>query len=164
MQKNFENATNFCSTTASEKFHTHKKNLLFFFRMSLEYYTRNGIILPIGLAVCGLCRDKHLRSVDLSNSRIIPSISPAEIIVPDSNTSPVSVLPTKRELSTSPNSPELLSLNITNNACPAASAPLPKMRQLSTSSSKVTSTNGDVQVQLVAMSPPQDRIKLGMFL
>ena len=133
--------------------------------MSLEYYTRNGIILPIGLAVCGLCRDKHLRSVDLSNSRIIPSISPSEIIVPDSNTSPVSVLPTKRELSTSPNSPELLSLN-TNNACPAggAPAPLPKMRQLSTSSSKVTSTNGDVQVQLVAMSPPQDRIKLGMFL
>ena len=132
--------------------------------MSLEYYTRNGIILPIGLAVCGLCRDKHLRSVDLSNSRIIPSISPAEIIVPDSNTSPVSVLPTKRELSTSPNSPELLSLNITNNACPAASAPLPKMRQLSTSSSKVTSTNGDVQVQLVAMSPPQDRIKLGTYV
>jgi len=131
------------------------------YRMSLEYYTRNGIILPIGLAVCGLCRDKHLRSVDLSNSRIIPSISP-EIIVPDSNTSPVSsvILPTKRELSTSPNSPELLSLNITNNACPAAPAPLPKMRQLSTSSSKVTSTNGDVQVQLVAMSPPQDRIKL----
>ena len=137
-----------------------------FFRMSLEYYTRNGIILPIGLAVCGLCRDKHLRSVDLSNSRIIPSISP-EIIVPDSNTSPVSsvILPTKRELSTSPSShsPELL-LN-TNNACPAggAPAPLPKMRQLSTSSSKVTSTNGDVQVQLVAMSPPQDRIKLGMY-
>ena len=135
--------------------------------MSLEYYTRNGIILPIGLAVCGLCRDKHLRSVDLSNSRIIPSISP-EIIVPDSNTSPVSsvILPTKRELSTSPSShsPELL-LN-TNNACPLAAAPahpLPKMRQLSTSSSKVTSTNGDVQVQLVAMSPPQDRIKLGMY-
>ena len=140
------------------------KKIFYFFRMSLEYYTRNGIILPIGLAVCGLCRDKHLRSVDLSNSRIIPSISPSEIIVPDSNTSPVSVLPTKRDLSTSPNSPELLSLNITNNACPAVSAPLPKMRQLSTSSSKVTSTNGDVQVQLVAMSPPQDRIKLGMFL
>ena len=138
--------------------------------MSLEYYTRNGIILPIGLAVCGLCRDKHLRSVDLSNSRIIPSISPtAEIIVPDSNTSPVSVVPTKRELmstlSPSSPSPELL-LN-TNNACPLAAAPahpLPKMRQLSTSSSKVTSTNnGDVQVQLVAMSPPQDRIKLGMY-
>lgn len=113
------------------------------FSMSLEYYTCNGIILPIGLAVCGICRDKHLRSVDLSNSRIIPPNSP-EIYIPDSNSH--SNLPTKRE-PTSPTSELMLT------ACP------PKMRQLSTSSSKVTSTNGDVQVQLVAMSPPPDRIR-----
>ena len=115
--------------------------------MSLEYWSGTGNILPIGLAVCGNCREKHLRSVDLSNSRIIPSTSP-DLIIPDSNTSPVSVLPTKREPTSS--SPEL-------THCP------PKMRQLSTSSSKVTSTNGDVQVQVVAMSPPPERIKGNFF-
>ena len=114
--------------------------------MSLEYYTCNGIILPIGLAVCGICRDKHLRSVDLSNSRIIPPNSP-EIIIPDSNSnsSTITNIPTKRE-PTSPTSELMMT-----SSCP------PKMRQLSTSSSKVTSTNGDVQI--VAMSPPPDRVK-----
>ena len=39
--------------------------------MSLEHYTRTGTILPIGLAVCNVCREKHLKSVDLSSSKMI---------------------------------------------------------------------------------------------
>ena len=53
--------------------------------MSLEYYTRNGHILPIGLAVCGICKEKHLKSVDFSNSRTIPIPDPEPIILPDSS-------------------------------------------------------------------------------
>ena len=55
------------------------------FSMSLEYYTRNGHILPIGLAVCGICKEKHLKSVDFSNSRTIPIPDPEPIILPDSS-------------------------------------------------------------------------------
>lgn len=55
------------------------------YSMSLEYYTRNGHILPIGLAVCGICKEKHLKSVDFSNSRTIPIPDPEPIILPDSS-------------------------------------------------------------------------------
>ena len=51
----------------------------FFFRMSLEYYTCTGNVLPIGLAVCSFCREKHLKSVDLSNSKIITIANPATL-------------------------------------------------------------------------------------
>ena len=47
--------------------------------MSLEYYTCTGNVLPIGLAVCSFCREKHLKSVDLSNSKIITIANPVTL-------------------------------------------------------------------------------------
>ena len=107
--------------------------------MSLEYYTRSGHVLPIGLAVCSLCRDKHLKSVDLSKSREIPA-----------------------------NSPDMTEISIMPSVKREASSPLtcydesfsPKMRQLSTtsSSSNVSSTNGEVQI---IMTPVQNHVISG---
>ena len=39
--------------------------------MSLENYTTSGNILPIGLLVCGHCKDKCLKGVDFANSQIV---------------------------------------------------------------------------------------------
>ena len=39
--------------------------------MSLENYTTTGNILPIGLLVCGNCKDKHLKGLDFANSLIV---------------------------------------------------------------------------------------------
>jgi hypothetical protein len=112
--------------------------------MSLEYYTRTGHILPIGLAVCGYCLDKHLKSVDLSNSKLIP-----ELIVPDSNStnnSPTSDFPTfmpSNSLKREPTSP-------------LYSPRSPKMRppsQIVSSSS--SSSNGDHGQ--VFLQPPVQR-------
>ncbi len=44
--------------------------MFLFFSMSLENYTTTGNILPIGLLVCGNCKDKHLKGVDFSNSQV----------------------------------------------------------------------------------------------
>jgi len=42
-----------------------------FVRMSLENHMKNGSILPIGLLVCGFCKDKHLKGIDTSSSQIV---------------------------------------------------------------------------------------------
>lgn len=39
--------------------------------MSLENYTTTGNILPIGLVVCGNCKEKQLKGVDFSNSQVV---------------------------------------------------------------------------------------------
>ena len=39
--------------------------------MSLQYNTSRGCILPIGSLVCGLCRESHLKGMDLSHSKLI---------------------------------------------------------------------------------------------
>ena len=100
--------------------------------MSLEYYTRNGHILPIGLAVCGICKDKHLKSVDFSNSRTIPAPDPEPIILPDSSYKRESnvLKPIKTEVSIYPP--------------PLNCSPPKKVRQMSQSG--VSSTNGEVIV------------------
>ena len=100
--------------------------------MSLEYYTRDGHILPIGLAVCGICKDKHLKSVDFSNSRTIPAPDPEPIILPDSSYKRESnvLKPIKTEVSIYPP--------------PLNCSPPKKVRQMSQSG--VSSTNGEVIV------------------
>ncbi len=45
--------------------------------MSLENYTTTGNILPIGLLVCGSCKDKHLKGVDFSNSQVYQPDAPS---------------------------------------------------------------------------------------
>lgn len=40
-------------------------------RMSLQYNTSRGCILPIGSLVCGLCRESHLKGIDLSHSKLM---------------------------------------------------------------------------------------------
>ena len=39
--------------------------------MSLENHMKNGSILPIGLLVCGFCKEKHLKGIDTSSSQIV---------------------------------------------------------------------------------------------
>merc|ERR1711981_504066 len=128
------------------------------YRMSLEYYTCTGNILPIGLAVCCFCRDKHLKSVDLSNSKIIPIASPTpqtpppEPMVPDSNNSNILISSTAN--------PKNPSQNPSSQHNPHQNPPLnfsTKVRQLSTASaisncSSVSSTNGEVQILLTPVN------------
>ena len=108
--------------------------------MSLEYYTRNGHILPIGLAVCGICREKHLKSVDFSNSRTIPGPDPEPVILPDSSRNNHASLKSgvKSEISIYPPPPA------TTISAPLNCSPPKKVRQMSQSG--VSSTNGDVIV------------------
>ena len=101
--------------------------------MSLEYYTRNGHILPIGLAVCGICKDKHLKSVDFSNSRTIPTPDPEPIILPDSSY--------KRDQNNQVLKPMVKTEMISIYSQPLNCSPPKKVRQMSTSG--VSSTNGN---------------------
>ena len=103
------------------------------FSMSLEYYTRNGHILPIGLAVCGICKDKHLKSVDFSNSRTIPTPDPEPIILPDSSY--------KRDQNNQVLKPMVKTEMISIYSQPLNCSPPKKVRQMSTSG--VSSTNGN---------------------
>ena len=113
---------------------------MFLYSMSLEYYTRNGHILPIGLAVCGICREKHLKSVDFSNSRTIPGPDPEPLILPDSSRNNHASLKSgvKAEISIYP--PAVSTVSVPLNCSPPK-----KVRQMSQSG--VSSTNnGDVIV------------------
>jgi len=140
------------------------------YRMSLEYYTCTGNVLPIGLAVCSFCREKHLKSVDLSNSKIITIANPVtlqngpgpvnlkappETMVPDSNNSNILITSTAAK-----NPPNPLQNPLQNPQNPLQN-PLQnfatKVRQLSTAStfsncSSVSSTNGEVQILLTPVN------------
>ena len=39
--------------------------------MSLQYQTTRGSILPIGSLICGLCRESHLKGIDLTHSKLM---------------------------------------------------------------------------------------------
>ncbi|XP_059095301.1 uncharacterized protein LOC131890048 [Tigriopus californicus] len=76
--------------------------------MSLQHATRTGNTLPIGMAVCGNCKDKHLKEIDFGDSRQLeadvqarteavgPSLSS---IVSNARVSITSVVPDSYELS-----------------------------------------------------------------
>ena len=58
--------------------------------MSLQYNTSRGCILPIGSLVCGLCRESHLKGIDLSHSKLITRKE--DIVETDSAGQPSSVV------------------------------------------------------------------------
>jgi len=124
------------------------------YRMSLEYYTCTGNVLPIGLAVCSFCREKHLKSVDLSNSKIITIANPVTL---QNGPGPVNLAPPETMVPDSNNS----NILITSTAAKNSQNPLQnfatKVRQLSTAStfsncSSVSSTNGEVQILLTPVN------------
>lgn len=116
--------------------------------MSLEFYTRNGHYLPIGLAVCALCRDKHLKSVDLSNSRLIQNDC-VELVLPDSNTSPMAF-----EAAPSVFIPPPVAASNHAHKREAVSPPRSLLKKRTLSTSNVTSTNGEVTTPKVKAAAP----------
>jgi len=132
------------------------------YRMSLEYYTCTGNILPIGLAVCIFCRDKHLKSVDLSNSKMIPMTSTptqettttTNVPVPDSNNSNILISSTALSPHPSLNHNKNNQQNRNDSHHNFGGT---KVRQSSTTStisncSSVSSTNGEVQILLTPVN------------
>ena len=62
------------STQSSSPPSSPKKNPVMMtvtYRMSLANHMNNGKILPIGLVVCGSCREKQLKGVDCSDAQIV---------------------------------------------------------------------------------------------
>ncbi len=71
--------------------------------MSLENYTTRGNILPIGMLVCGNCKDKHLKGVDFSNSQVFSDSETSNPRSPCRNNSvSITTIPSGEKISSKP--------------------------------------------------------------
>ena len=114
--------------------------------MSLEYYTTSGHILPIGLAVCGFCREKHLKNVDLTNSTPIPSAD-SMMSYPTDSSNLYSNIMIKRDISSHSPSGSVLGVpNSPSGSIMGVNNMRPSRSSTQSSCSSVSSTNGEVQI------------------
>lgn len=95
--------------------------------MSLENYTTSGNILPIGLLVCGNCKDKNLRGVDFSNSQIYSESSSSSN---GGGVSITTVVPEKKVLAAASAAASGVTISRTSSAA-AAAAPVTKEEVIS---------------------------------
>ncbi len=124
--------------------------------MSLEFYTTSGTVLPIGFAVCDACKERHLKNVDMTGSREVPSnpMMTMSMTIP----APVSVSP---ETVLPDSSPQQQTNSLSPPLKREASSPLlqrrtpPKIRCLPSSSSTLTQSQQQSNGNDAAIIPVQ---------
>lgn len=124
---------------------------LFSCSMSLQHATRTGNTLPIGMAVCGNCKDKHLKEIDFGDSRQLEPDAQSSSETVEASLQSIASNPKVMITSVAPDSHELAhkgTLKVSMTAAPTSNA--------SVTISRARSSGNSIEIKCIEPLPKSE--------